>query len=67
MSNYWMIAVMIAVLMGGLSDVSRIQKLEAQNQELISRLNRLERVRPPAPSQTPNKGQADREDEDELS
>ncbi len=48
MSQYWMIAVLIAVLLGGLSDVSRIQKLEAQNQELIARLSRLERAQPKA-------------------
>lgn len=59
MSQYWMIAVLIAVLFGGLSDVSRIQKLEAQNQDLIARLSRLERAQPKTT-------EARREDLDQL-
>lgn len=46
MQNYLILAVLLAICMSGFSDVSRIQRLEAQNRELISRLELLERHTP---------------------
>ncbi|MGV3526951.1 MAG: hypothetical protein ACO1RX_22230 [Candidatus Sericytochromatia bacterium] len=48
MQNYLILAVLLAICMSGFSDVSRIQRLEAQNRELISRLELLERYTPPS-------------------
>jgi hypothetical protein len=64
MPSYWMIAVLVAVLMSGLSDISRIQKLEAQNHELLSRLVRLERAQPTLPKQNEDAAELEESAED---
>lgn len=66
MPAYWTLIVMIVVMLSGLSDMSRIRRLEAQNQELLSRLTMLERQRPlPARQDEALAGESEAEGDDE--